>query len=221
MIVKQIEAKLASLQVGEPQMIKHGSKEVLSGIFKQASEEARFVGTLGVQGDGQGDTIHHGGPDKAVCAYFEARYPYWTTLMGKPMTNGAFGENFTLSEWTEEDVCIGDILTVGETTLQVSQPRQPCFKLGLRNDWPMLPALAQETGYTGFYFRVLVEGFVKQGDAVKLEERHPSRLTLAEANRVMYIEKENIKEIERLLSVRELAESWQSQLEKRLMKLRS
>ncbi|RJE90209.1 MOSC domain-containing protein [Paenibacillus sp. 1011MAR3C5] len=214
-------ATLASLQVGQPQLLQHGAKQVLSGIFKSASEEARKVHVLGIEGDGQGDTVHHGGPDKAICAYFVDRYPYWSEHFGRPFQNGAFGENFTLSNWTEDQIHIGDIVAIGHTVLQVSQPRQPCYKLGLRNGLPELPALAQQTGYTGFYFRVLQEGTVKAGDSVVIVERHKARLTIADANRVMYKDKSNMKAIQTLLDIAELAASWRDQLTARLNKLSS
>ncbi|RIX53635.1 MOSC domain-containing protein [Paenibacillus nanensis] len=214
-------ANLASLQVGIPRMLKHGSKEVLSGIFKSATAEPCRVGKLGVEGDGQGDTINHGGPDKAVCAYFAARYPFWQEEYGKPLSNGSFGENFTITDWTEDDLFIGDIVTVGSATLQVSQPRQPCFKLGLRNELPTLPARSALTGYTGFYFRVLEEGKVKQGDRFTLVERHALQITISEANRVMHRDKHDIASIEKLIAVPELALSWREQLQNRLTKLRN
>ncbi|REK77088.1 MOSC domain-containing protein [Paenibacillus paeoniae] len=214
-----ITASLASLQVGRPQLLQHGAKQVLSGIFKSASEEPHQVRFLGIDGDGQGDTIHHGGADKAICAYFVKRYPYWSEQRGRPIPNGAFGENFSMTHWTEEQLSIGDIIGIGDTVLQISQPRQPCYKLGLRNEWPELPALAQQTGYTGFYFRVLQEGTVKTGDSFVIHELHKAKFTIAEANRVMYKEKTNKRAIESLLEVEELAASWRDQLTARLHKL--
>lgn len=212
-------ASLASLQIGVPSMLKHGSKEVLSGIFKAATDQPCHVGKLGVQGDGQGDTVNHGGTDKAVCAYFALRYPFWQEQFGQPFPNGSFGENFTLTDWVEEDLYIGDMITVGGATLQVSQPRQPCFKLGLRNELPSLPAQAALTGYTGFYFRVIEEGEVKQGDRFTIVERNTRQITIAEANRVMHRDKEDIASIEKLLELPELALSWREQLQNRLAKL--
>ncbi|MEK3881293.1 MOSC domain-containing protein [Paenibacillus sp. PL2-23] len=213
------KARLASIQLGEPKPLQHGSKEVLSGIYKSATDAPALVGRLGIQGDGQGDTINHGGPDKAVCAYFERRYAFWQEEFGQPFPNGSFGENFTIGDWVEEDLCIGDVLTVGGAVLQVSQPRQPCFKLGLRNALPTLPVRTQETGYSGFYFRVLEEGQVCAGDSFAIVERHPLGFTIAEANQVMYVAKQDAAAIQKLLAVQELAESWRKQLQGRLDKL--
>ncbi|GKU79235.1 MOSC domain-containing protein [Paenibacillus sp. L3-i20] len=215
----QTIATLASLLIGKPKMIQHGSKEVLSGIFKEPTKESHFVSRMGIQGDGQGDLVHHGGEDKAVCAYFQTRYPYWEALFNRSFAHGSFGENFTLSHWTEDDLFIGDIVTIGEVTLQISQPRQPCFKLGLRNEMPALPMLSQQTGYTGFYFRVLKEGYVHAGQQFNIVDRHPAKVSLAYANQMMYVEKDNVEAIRKVLEVKELAASWQNQFTSRLEKL--
>lgn len=212
-------ARLVSLNVGEPVPIAHGSKEVISGIFKRSSTLAHAISLTGVQGDGQGDTIHHGGVDKAACVYLERQYAYWEDLYGRPFEYGAFGENFTLSDWTEDDICIGDIIEAGDVVFQVSQPRQPCFKLGIRHQMPELPELVRNQGNTGFYFRVLQEGTMQVGTIFTITKKHAARKTIAEANRVMYTDKEDIKGIEQLLSVKELAKSWQDQLGSRLKRL--
>lgn len=212
---------IVSLQTGMPAMIAHGSKKVLSGIFKQPTTDSRKVGAEGVEGDGQGDTVNHGGPDKAVCAYFAERFPYWSAEFGRPFLPGSFGENVTIAAWTEEDLCIGDIVEAGdgEVILQVSQPRQPCFKLGLRNELPILPSRVQQTGYSGFYFRVLKPGAIAAGQRLALVERHPAQLTIMEANRIMYHQKDDAEAIRKLLAVEELAAAWQEQLGGRLAKL--
>ncbi|WP_169081552.1 MOSC domain-containing protein [Paenibacillus sp. PL91] len=213
------EASLVSLNIGKPVAVAHGSKEVITGIFKQPSELPHLLTFTGLQGDGQGDLVNHGGPDKAVCVYFEKRYSYWQGQLKKPLEYGAFGENFTLSNWTEDDLCIGDIVQAGDVILQVSQPRQPCFKLGIRHQKPELPGYVQRNGYTGFYFRVLQEGSIKAGTVFALTHKHPARKSITEANRVMYLDKEDIKGIRELLGVQELAASWQAQLGSRLEKL--
>lgn len=212
-------SSLISLNVGEPIAIAHGSKEVLSGIFKSASPLPHAISITGVQGDGQGDTVHHGGVDKAVCVYFEQRYSYWNSFFAQPFEYGAFGENFTLSNWTEDDLCIGDIVEAGNIVFQVSQPRQPCFKLGLRHQMPELPEHVQKRGYTGFYFRVLQEGVIRAGDSFAVTYKHPAGKTIAEANRLMYTDKEDITALQELLDVQELAKSWKDQLGSRLKRL--
>lgn len=212
-------ASLISLNIGEPASIAYGAKNILTGIFKQPSQLPHLLTMTGLQGDGQGDTVHHGGPDKAVCAYFQERYSYWREQLEGAFEYGAFGENFTLSKWTEDDLCIGDIVQAGEVTLQVSQPRQPCYKLGLRHNQPELTEHVQRKGYTGFYFRVLQEGSIRVGTVFKLTHKHPAGKSITEANRIMYQDKEDIKGIRELLEVQELAASWQEQLGSRLKRL--
>lgn len=214
-----LETTIISLQVGRPEPVKHGSKQVETAIFKRPSQRNHRLGPTGLEGDGQADTVHHGGPDKAVCAYFAERYPYWKERLGREIGSGSFGENFTLSGWTEEDLCIGDVVEGERIQLQVSQPRVPCFKLGIRNDEPQMVAEATRTGYTGFYFRVLKEGDVSAGDRLTLARRHPAGISIAEANRIMHVDKDDMDGIRALLAVEELADAWRETLSSRLERL--
>ncbi|MDQ0057984.1 MOSC domain-containing protein [Paenibacillus harenae] len=211
--------RVVSLNVGMPVSMAHGSKEVVSGIVKRASEQPHALSFTGLEGDGQGDTVHHGGRDKAICAYFERNLPYWSNKYDRTFEAGAFGENLTVSEWTEHDLCIGDIVQIGDVVVQVSQPRQPCYKLGLRHDLQELPQDVQLTGYTGFYFRVMKEGVLQSGSELVIVQRHPAAISIAEANRLMYIDKEDVAGLRELLAVEELSVSWQEQLGNRLRRL--
>jgi MOSC domain-containing protein YiiM len=211
--------KVVSLNVGMPVAMAHGTKEVVSGIVKQASEQTHALSYTGLEGDGQGDTVHHGGRDKAICVYFERHLPHWADKYNRSFEAGAFGENLTVSEWTEHDLCIGDIVQIGDVVVQVSQPRQPCYKLGLRHELQELPQDVQLSGYTGFYFRVIKEGMLKTGLELNRIERHPAAKSIAEANRLMYIDKEDAAGLRELLSVEELSTSWKEQLGKRLRRL--
>lgn len=205
-----------SINVGKLQKMQHGAKEIITGINKAAVGKFPIaLSRLGLAGDAQGDLVFHGGVDKAVCVYSAEHFPFWSDKWQRPVGAGAFGENFTVSQLTERDLCIGDILSVGEAIVQVSQPRQPCYKLGMKHGLPQLALEVQETGYTGFYLRVLKEGSVQEGDKLLLKERHPAGITVTEANRVMHIDKKDLAGIRSLLAVPELAESWQQQLSKR------
>ncbi|MBW7459428.1 MOSC domain-containing protein, partial [Paenibacillus sepulcri] len=177
--------QLLSLNIALPVAVLHGSREVETGIFKKPSSRPLYLAKTGLDGDGQADLINHGGEDKAVCVYSSVHYPYWASEWGKDAEAGAFGENFTVSRITEQSICIGDIVRAGEAVVQVSQPRQPCFKLGIKHGLPKLPLQVQQTGYSGFYFRVLQEGIVAAGDELVLASRHPAGVTIAEANRIM------------------------------------
>jgi MOSC domain-containing protein YiiM len=122
----------------------------------------------------------------------------------------------TVKGLVEEDVCIGDVFQLGEAVVQVSQPRQPCFKLAKKYNVEDLPLRVQNTGYTGFYLRVLKEGWVTRESRLQLLSRHPLGVTVSFANHIKYHDKYNQKGIERILGVQELSESWRTTLLKRL-----
>jgi MOSC domain-containing protein YiiM len=116
---------------------------------------------LNLAGDFQADQRNHGGPDQALCVYCGVHYAYWSRQLGQELTAGSFGENLTLAgSWTEADVCIGDVFALGEAVVQVTQPRSPCWKIARRWQTPLLSLWMQETGYTGWYMRVLQPGQV-------------------------------------------------------------
>lgn len=211
--------RLVSLQVGLPKAVTYQDKEIRTGINKAGVTTPLFLTETNFEGDGQADLVNHGGPDKAVNVYCAEHYPYWERELQRRLANGAFGENVTLQHMTEETVCIGDVYRIGEAVVQVSQPRQPCYKLGGKHDVPDLPLKVQQTGYTGYYFRVLEPGLVPPQGDIRLEERHPAGVTVAFANRVKYHDKRNREAIERLLGVAELSASWRAGFERRLAEL--
>ena len=201
-----------SINVGLPNVLKHGNKEVQSGIRKSPVAGSIQVTQNGLPGDGQADLKNHGGSDKAICVYSADHFPYWEQRLGFQFNAGAFGENFTLSGSSELEWCIGDQVRVGTALLQVTQPRQPCYKLGARHEKPELTAWVTQTGYTGFYLRVLEEGEVTAGEPVVVVERDPAGITIAEANRIMHHDKTDAEGIQRLLAVPALSDSWRETL---------
>jgi MOSC domain-containing protein YiiM len=208
--------EVISINVGKPATFTLQDKEIATGIFKQPVDQPLFLSTTNFEGDGQADLVHHGGVDKAVCVYPADYYPYWTELLKRPLACGAFGENVTVKGLREETVCIGDVFQLGEAVVQVSQPRQPCYKLARRYDVTDLPLQFQHTGYTGFYFRVLREGYVPPRTTLTLLDRHSAGVTIAYANRIMHHDKEDRAGIERILQVAELSANWQKTFRKRL-----
>lgn len=215
-----LTGRIAGLQVGLPQTFCKEDKEWTSGIGKLPVEGKILLEALGFARDGQADLVNHGGMDKAVCVYSTEHYGYWHDTLKLPMERAAFGENVTATGLTEDLVWIGDIFALGEAVVQVSQPRQPCYKLALKHDQPELPLLVQQTGYTGYYFRVLQAGQVQAGDLITLLKRGAPEMSVAEANRIMYQEKKNPVAIERLLDVPALSGSWRATLNRRLNELR-
>lgn len=209
---------IVSINTGKPRQVPFQNKEVSTGIFKipVPAHQSLFLSRLNFEGDGQADLVHHGGREKAVCVYPCEHYPYWENHLQKPLDYGAFGENLTIRGLLETDVCIGDVFQLGEARVQVSQPRQPCYKLSVRHQAPDMPLIVQETGYTGFYFRVLQEGRVRAADGLTRISRHPQAITVDRANRAMHREKDRIDEIRAILDVAELSEHWRSTFIKRL-----
>ncbi|HYO25437.1 MAG TPA: MOSC domain-containing protein [Lacipirellulaceae bacterium] len=216
--------RIESIQVGRAEQ--HGdfrSRDPMQGLWTSAIVKSAIagpacVGPTGVEGDSQADLEVHGGPDKAVCAYAALHYPFWRVELGlADMPPGAFGENFTLADLSEADVCIGDAWRAGESlVLQVSQPRQPCWKLARRWQIKTLAAQVQQSGKTGWYFRVLQAGPVAAGGALTLLERPNPQWTVAEANRVMYHDRHNLEAAAALAAAPELSESWRASMEQRL-----
>ncbi|HEY8491124.1 MAG TPA: MOSC domain-containing protein [Dehalococcoidia bacterium] len=213
------QAVLLAIQVGTPrQMGRDGAEDPMdrpwsSAIFKESVAGPVRLGRTNLEGDRQADGKNHGGPDKAVLLYAAAHYPAWREELGLPsFPYGAFGENFTVAGLTEETVCIGDVYAVGQAVVQVSQPRQPCWKLAYRWRIKDLTARVERTGRTGWYARVLREGRVQAGDALTLLERPHPGWTVARATAVMRRRREEPETALALGSLPALAEAWRSVL---------
>jgi len=215
-VIQMASIEILSLNVGMPKQVQFQQKDVSTGIFKTATDEALYLSYLNFEGDGQGDLVHHGGREKAVCVYPYEHYPFWEDELKRPLEYGALGENLTIKGLLETDVCIGDVFELGKAIVQVSQPRQPCYKLTIRHGVPDMLLKVQQTGYTGFYFRVLTEGVVSKDDGLSLLHRHPKEITVSFANRIMHREKDNIEGIKQILEVQELSLNWRNTFLKRL-----
>jgi MOSC domain-containing protein YiiM len=190
-----------------------------SGIFKSPVTEPVWVGKTNLEGDGQADLKNHGGPDKAVLAYSADHYPVWQReLHRSDFTFGGLGENFTIANQTEKDVCIGDTYLIGDAIVQVSQPRQPCWKPARRFKIVDLVDRIQNTGRTGWYFRVLQEGYVEPGQEVRLLDRPYPQWTVALCNEIMYHRKDDKEAALELASCPLLSKSWVAILLKRAQK---
>jgi MOSC domain-containing protein YiiM len=191
-----------------------------TGIFKQAIEGPVELGFTNLAGDEQSDLRLHGGPDKAVCAYSAEQYAYWQTQLSREMTHGAFGENFTLGGITEADVCIGDVFGIGDSEqaalVQISQPRQPCWKLARRWRIKTLAAQVQHTGRTGWYFRVLQPGSVAAGTTLRLIRRPHPDWSVARANQIMHVDKHDLELTAVLAALPALSANWKANLTSRL-----
>ena len=210
--------RLLSLNVGLPGPLRSAEREVLSGIRKHPVAGPVEIGPGGCTGDGQADLENHAGPDKAVCVYATEHLAYWSDRLGLPFAPAAFGENFSVQGLAESEVRIGDILEVGAARFQVTQPRGPCFKLGMLHSVPDLARRVQEAGFTGFYLRCLAPGAVSAGMPIALVERNPAYPTVAEVVRVTYHDRDDVAAIDRVIACPPLADSWRGALERRRLK---
>ncbi|HNB51838.1 MAG TPA: MOSC domain-containing protein [Anaerolineales bacterium] len=171
--------KLISLNLSLPRTIDHQGETILTGIFKTPIFERVQLHTLGLEGDGQADLRVHGGVDKAVYLYPSEHYAYWQEVLTRTnLTPGQFGENFTVEGLLETNTHLGDTFRVGTAIIQITQPRYPCYKLGIKMGRKDFPKLFWQSEFSGFYARVLAEGHVGAGDAIEPLHLYPENPTI-------------------------------------------
>ena len=203
--------------------MRHARGEVSSAIRKTPVEGALTLGMLGLVSDEQADLHVHGGIDKALCVYPREHVAWWASELGIELLPGGAGENISSFGLVESDVVIGDVYRIGPMSgeavgplVQVSQPRQPCYKLAARHGNPDIALMVQETGTTGFYLRCMKTGELRRGDPIVLVDRPVHGVTIAEANHVMHHDRHDTKGLRRLLDVPDLANVWRTTFERRL-----
>ena len=171
--------QIISTNIAKPTTIDWNGQEVVTGIFKTPTNEPVFLGKETVRNDEVTDRKHHGGEFKACYMFSAEQYPYWKNLY--PHLNwqfGMLGENLTISGFDESLIMIGSIYKIGNALIQISQPREPCFKFGVKFGTQEVLKQFIKHGYPGTYVRVLEEGFVKTGDTFKLIESAKGSLTI-------------------------------------------
>jgi len=208
--------EVVSINVGKVKVDTYKGKNIQTAIYKTPIEGRIFVSSMNITGDEQADLINHGGKDKALLMYPHEHYSYWHEKLGLHLQPGAFGENLTTNGLNEDNTCIGDVFELGDITIQVSLPRQPCYKLANKLSEDKLPVYIQDTGFSGFYLRVLKEGYIEPGQTVKLVERHPEQITVSFVNNVKYHDKFNQEALTRLVNLFVLSEDWRSSFQERL-----
>jgi MOSC domain-containing protein YiiM len=211
--------RLTSVNVGLPRQVMHEGRSVQTGIFKQPVDGPVYVGRNHMDGDGQADPVHHGGPDKAVYAFALEQYDYWqTALQRPPMSYGQFGENLTIAGLDESTACVGDCLRIGDVRLVITQPRIPCFKLGLRMQQPDMPARFTAHAWTGCYLRVDHEGTITAGDRVEYVSRAHDSVSIRELFQAFTNPNQSgaATVLRRALDVPELAARLRTQIRRRL-----
>lgn len=208
--------KVVSLSVGLPKEIEVEGGSVLTSIFKAPVDRRLRVSSLNFEGDEQSDLTVHGGPDKAVYAYPSEHYEEWRKeLPGVEFPTAVFGENLTI-EGLSEDVRIGDRFRIGTAEFMVTQPRLPCYKLGIRfGRMDMLKRMLRN-GRTGFYFRVTTKDEVGAGDAIEPLARSQEELTVADVVRLYTVDAKNQELLRRATESTVLPESWKDYFRQRL-----
>lgn len=196
-----------------------GPRGQLSAIAKKPLNGPWTIGKDGLCGDSQGDLVHHGGPEKALHHYPLDHYATWLTelpeLHAALAVLPAFGENISTLGMTEDLVCVGDIYRAGTVLLQVSQGRQPCWKLNTRFDRDDIAMRVQPTGRTGWYYRVLEIGLIKPGDVLTLQSRPQPNWPLSRILQLLYHHTLDLEELRALANVQELADGWKRLAETR------
>jgi MOSC domain-containing protein YiiM len=201
--------KIVSVNVGLPREVKWQNKVVTTGIFKEPVDGPVMMRTLNLDGDGQADLTVHGGASKAVYAYPSEHYGYWRReLPGVDLTWGMFGENFTTEGLLEEALYIGDKFRIGETEVMVTEPRMPCYKLGIKFGRADIIKRFLASRRTGFYFAVVREGMVGAGDAAELIRQEQQEISVADITRLYAFEKNDLKSLRRAIEVEALPENW-------------
>jgi MOSC domain-containing protein YiiM len=207
---------LLAISLASPRTIEYRGKSEQTGIFKSPVHTPVHVTTMGLAGDVQIDRENHGGEDKAVYVYSADNYRWWEKELGRSLPFGQFGENFTVSGLTDEVVRIGDVFTIGAIEAQVTQPRVPCYKLGVKMGDPGFVALFHHSGRVGFYLRVLKTGDVRTGDPIERIRTDPAGLDIRDAMLALGKNPRQREIIERALAIPALSRAWQNSLRKRL-----
>ena len=211
--------ELISINVGLPREVSWQGKTVSTAIFKSPVEGPIKLRTLNLEGDGQADLSVHGGPNKAAYIYPAEHYVFWRgELSDMELTRGHFGENFTTQGLLEENVQIGDTFRVGSALVKVTEPRMPCYKLGIRFGRADMVKRFLASRRTGFYFAVLEEGKVQAGDTFAYVERSTHGIGVADITRLYAFDKDDWATMRRVVEVETLPESWRGYFQQRLKK---
>jgi len=182
-----MDARVLSVNVGQPRTISHEGRSVRTGIWKTPVTAPVLLSRLGFDGDGQADRRVHGGPTRAAYAYPHEHYAHWAErLGGGPLPMGQFGENLTTFGLLETTVHVRDVYAVGAARVRIEAPRGPCFKLGIRTGDPTIVAPFLASGRLGFYLSVFEEGLVGAGDPIALLDRTEGAVTFAEPIAAMH-----------------------------------
>jgi MOSC domain-containing protein YiiM len=212
--------KLVSLNIGLPREIRWKGETVTTGIFKEPVQGLIMLRTLNLDGDRQADLSVHGGISKAVYVYPREHYEFWKReLPEMSLPYGMFGENFTSEGMFEDTVNVGDRFRVGDAEIMATEPRLPCYKLGIKFGRADILRRFLVSRRTGLYFAVVKEGEVKAGDTIELLSRDENNIPVADITRLYAFEKDNLELLQRVVKIGALSASWRDYFQDRIHKL--
>jgi MOSC domain-containing protein YiiM len=203
-----------------PKLVRYQRREFLTGIYKEPVSGPRFVRKTNIDGDAQADLAVHGGIDKAVYVFPSEHYGFYEALLERGRFEfGQFGENLATEGLLETEVRIGDRYRINDAVFEVSQPRSPCFKFGMKMESPAAVKACLNSCKTGFYLRVLHEGSIASGDAIERIFANDSAPSVEETHRLYYFDKRDASGLQRALRTAALSQVWKDEFATRLGKL--
>lgn len=208
-----------SIQIGKiKEYTDEKGKNFSSALIKDIYKYEIDVSSNGVNGDEISDKINHGVPEKAVFANALSSYPIWENFLNKELKFGEMGENLTIKGLDERSVYIGDIHKIGSATLQVSQPRKPCAKLYKIHKHKGFTKFIFNSGLTGWYYRVLESGIIKNGDIIEIKSTENVKLSIMELNKLFFEPKGNDDIFDKLMMQKSISQKWVETIAKRTNK---
>lgn len=205
---------IVSVNVGLPRDVAWRGRTVRTAVWKTPVTGRIFARRLNLDGDGQGDLRGHGGEQRAIMVYQLDSYRYWAKYLERPdLVAGNFGENLTVEGLADNEVCIGDRYRIGGAVVEVSQPRDTCYRVGIRLNRPDIAALLVSHHRPGFYFRVIQEGEIGAGDRVEKLSDGPERMTVAEIDALLYSAEHPVEALRRAVRIPALSLDWQGSMQ--------
>ncbi len=213
--------QILSVNVSMGREISYMGKSLKTGIFKEPVNGRVMLRRLSLDGDAQSDLVNHGGIFKAAYVYSVENYEFWQHELHRDgFAFGQFGENFTVRGMLEDEVSIGDVFRSGSAKMVVTQPRVPCYKLGIKMGLAEFPKMFLQSGRVGFMLRVIEEGEVGAGDPFERVETGPQKITVRAINHLLYFDPDNLEDAQRALRIPALSPGWRGSFEKRLAEAR-
>ena len=212
--------KILSINVSEPQKVIFNGKELITSIYKKPVSKIVQVTSQGIEGDRQADLSVHGGYDKAVYGYSYNHYKLWGEKLGKEFSDfGLVGENLTIDNFDENEINIGDRFKINDCVLQVSQPRIPCYKIGIKMNSRDFPKMFSQSGLLGSYFRVIEEGKIENGNEIQKVHSEENSMSIMDIASILFVDIKNIDLMKKALDIKPLTEEIKEKFRERLMKL--